>query len=238
MSDSKSFVPRAPSGPLLVRAVFWLASFQVVAASVLALSAAGSDLLADVVSVHLPSQSFWPALKPSVALDPAPVAMVVSGGFSSADVMVRGLGFDARIWLAIGNLAHGVIPVSIGICIALLAQRLLRGDPFDRRMSRAAFATASFVGAGGLIWQLCSGIGESLASAQVLAVTGWSIDDSDVVGDDLSAIGWPLPSVDVLVDSWPIAAALAIAAVGVAIRYGETVTADRAALRRETEGLV
>lgn len=238
MPNSKGFVPRARSARPLVRAVFWLASFQAVAASVVALSITGSDLLADVVSVHLPVQSFWPMLKPSVALDPAPVAMVVSGGFSSADVVVRGLAFDARIWLALGDLAHGVIPVSVSICIALLAQRLLRGDPFDRRMSRAVFATASFVGAGGLIWQLCSGVGGSIASAQVLAVTGWTIDDSEVVGDDLSAIGWPLPSVAVLVDSWPLAAALAIAAVGVAIRYGETVTADRAALKRETEGLV
>ena len=238
MPNSKGFVPRARAARPLVRAVFWLASFQAVAASVVALSITGSDLLADVVSVHLPVQSFWPMLKPSVALDPAPVAMVVSGGFSSADVMVGGLGFDARIWLALGDLAHGVIPVSVGICIALLAQRLLRGDPFDRRMSRAVFATASFVGVGGLIWQLCSGIGESIASAQVLAVTGWTIDESEVVGDNLSAIGWPLPSVAGLVDSWPIAAALAIAAVGVAIRYGETVTADRAALKRETEGLV
>ena len=238
MSDFKRFVPRAPSPPLVLRAVFWLAFFHAIAASVLALSTTGSDLLADVVSVHLPVQSFWPALEPSVTLSPAPVAMVVGGGFSSGDVMVRGLGFDARIWLAMGDLARGVIPVSISICLALLAQRLLRGDPFDRQMSRAAFATASFVGVGGLIWQLCSGTGESIASAQVLAVTGWTINDSDVLGDDLSAVGWPLPSVGGLIDSWPIAAALAIAAVGVAFRYGETVTADRAALKRETEGLV
>ncbi len=127
----------------------------------------------------------------------------------------------------------------------MLAARLVRGNPFGRVLSQTAFGTATAIGIGGILWQVCSGVGGLLVSTQVLRVTGWSIDDSDLVRDSLNEIGWPFPADGFSIDFWPIGAALAIVAGGIAFRYGETIQADakrlrqqKRALQRDTEGLV
>jgi hypothetical protein len=198
----------------------------------------------------MPVRSFWPALKTSVQLDPAPVARLAGGGFEVANASLTGLALDARIWLAAAQLFQGTMVVAIGIAVAVLASRLLRGDPFGRILSRTAFGTATAIGVGGILWQVCSGIGGLLISAQVLTVTGWGIDDRDLAGNTLggnnvSEIGWPLPAQGFSLDFWPIGAALAIVAIGIAFRYGETLQADaerlkrrNLQLRRDTDGLV
>jgi hypothetical protein len=235
----------APRKPLLLRVIYWAAAFEAVVGTVFTLVSAGVDLLAQTVVTAMPVQSFWPALTPSVRLDPAPLARVASGGFEVADASITGLALDARIWLAAAQLFQGTMAVAIGVAVAVLAARLLRGDPFGRVLSKTAFGTAAAIGVGGILWQVCSGIGGLLVSAQVLTVTGWSIDDRDLVRDSLNEIGWPLPVQGLSIDFWPIGAALAIVAIGIAFRYGETLQADaerlrqqKRALQRDTEGLV
>ncbi len=221
------------------------AALEAVIVAAFTLLSAGADLFAQTVLTSMPVQSFWPALKPSVELDPPPLASVAGGGFDVASASLTGLALDARIWLAAAHLFQGTMVVAIGIAIAALASRLLRGDPFGRVLSRTAFGTATAIGVGGILWQVCTGIGRLLVSAQVLTVTGWSIDDRDVVGDNMSEIGWPLPAQGFTVDFWPIGAALAIVAIGIAFRYGETLQADAERLQRrnlqlrsDTDGLV
>ncbi|HEY8912758.1 hypothetical protein [Lacisediminihabitans sp.] len=238
-------VQLTPRRPVWLRAVYWIAALETVAAAALTLLAAGADLLAPVVNLQLPVASFWPQLKPSVRLDPAPVASIASGGFRQADVGVSGLGLDARLWLAGGHLFLGAVAVSVGIAIAVLCARLLRGNPFGPALSKTAFRAAGVVAVAGIASQVCAGVGGMAASAQALAVTGWGIDDRDVIGGNLRDIGWPLPSEGFTVDSWPVAFAIAIVAVAVAFRFGERLQAqserllqEKLKLQHDTEGLV
>jgi hypothetical protein len=157
---------------------------------------------------------------------------------------------ERSFWLAAAQLCQGTMVVAIGISIAVLASRLLRGDPFGRVLSRTAFSTADAIGIGGILWQLCSGIGGQLVSAQVLGVSGWKINDRDLAsnnlaGNNVSEIGWPFPADGFNLDLWPIGAALAIVAIGIAFRYGETLQSDaerltrrNLQLRRDTDGLI
>ncbi|MHC5797791.1 hypothetical protein ACVXZ4_16705 [Lacisediminihabitans sp. FW035] len=237
--------PFAPRKPSLLRVIYWIAVIEAVVGTVFTLLAAGFDLLAPTVETAMPVQVFWPALTPSVKLDPAPVVQVAGGGFEVADVSLTGLGLDARIWLAAAELFQGTMVVAIGVAVAVLAARLLRGDPFGRVLSKTAFGTAAAIGVGGILWQVCSGIGGLIVSATALTVTGWTIDDKYVVPGSGNEIGWPLPAQGLSIDFWPLGAALAIVAIGIAFRYGETLQADAArlrqqklALQRDTEGLI
>ena len=237
--------PFASRKPLLPRVIYWVAALEAAVAAVFTLLSAGVGLFAPSVVVAMPVQSFWPALKPSVQLDPAPLARVTGGGFDVANVSLTGLGLDARIWLAAAELFQGTMVVAIGVSIAVLAARLVRGNPFGRVLSNTAFGTATAIGISGILWQVCSSVGGLLVSAQVLRVTGWSIDDRDLVSDSLNEIGWPFPAEGFSIDFWPIGAALAIVAIGIAFRYGETLQADakrlqqqKRALQRDAEGLV
>ncbi|MFM9919124.1 hypothetical protein [Lacisediminihabitans sp. H27-G8] len=234
-----------PRKPLLLRVIYWVAALEAVLGTLFTLLSAGVDLFAQTVAVAMPVQSFWPDLKPSVRLDPAPLARVTGGGFEMANVSLTGIGLDARIWLAAAQLFQGTMAVAIGVAVAVLAARLLRGDPFGRVLSKTAFGTATTIGVGGILWQVCSGVGGLLVSAQVLRVTGWSIDNRDLAHDTLNEIGWPLPAQGLSIEFWPIGAALAIVAIGIAFRYGETLQADaerlrrqKLALQRDTEGLI
>lgn len=153
-------------------------------------------------------------------------------------------------WLAAAQPCQGTMVVAIGISIAVLASRLVRGDPFGRVLSSTAFATAAAIGVGGILWQLCSGIGGQLVSAQMLTVSGWQINDRNLAsnnfaGNNVSEIGLPIPAEGFKVDLWPIGAALAIVAIGIAVRYGETLQSDaerlthrNLQLRRDTDGLI
>ena len=94
------------------------------------------------------------------------------------------------------------------------------------------------------------GIGGQLGSAQMFTVSGWQLNDRDLAsnnlaGNNVSEIGWPFPADGFNVDLWPIGAALAIVAIGIAFRYGETLQADaeritrrNLQLRRDTDGLI
>lgn len=153
-------------------------------------------------------------------------------------------------WLAAAQLCQGTMVIAIGISIAVLASRLICGDPFGRVLSRTAFSTNAAIGVGGILWQLCSCRGGQLVSAQMITVSGWRINDrnlasNNLAGNNVSEIGWPFPADGFNVDLWPIGAALAIVAIGIAVRYGETLQSDaerlthrNLQLRRDTDGLI
>lgn len=195
-----------------------------------------TTLVSDTVSVALPVAQFWPEPFPWVTIDETPGASVVGGGFVTADVAVSGLGPDARIWLAAGDALQGATFALIAIVIALLCHRLLEGSPFRPALARSVMATAVTITAGGLAWQLCFGIGGSIASQQVLGLTSWSASlPSDEIADYLFRIfnrtGLPEATLAVSVEFWPLFLGLALAAVAIAFRHSER-------LQRDTEGLI
>ncbi|MCX7523075.1 hypothetical protein OSC27_12415 [Microbacterium sp. STN6] len=201
-------------------------------------------LLAPTVSVALPVQEFWPKLKPSVHITDGPTAHVIGGGISSAEVSVSGLNTASRVWLAAGDVLVGITGVIIAASIAAMCLRLLRGGVLGNRVVRSLFLASGTLAVCGIAWQICYSIGDASASRQVLQVTGWSIADSERAGG-ISEIGWPGPSSSFQVQFWPLAIALALAAVGVALRHSTLLRHERdaaiqraRALRRDVDGLV
>lgn len=195
-------------------------------------------LVNDTVTVALPVQQFWPEIYPWITLDPAPVASVVGGGFTTADVMVNGLGMDARLALAAGGAVQGLTFIVIASVIALLCHRLLGGTPFRPLLAKSTTWAAAVVAIGGIVWQILFEIGGSAASRQVLQVRGWgsnlpSVDMADYVDSHFEpfAMGLPEPAMGFTVEVWPLLLGIALAAVAVAFRYSER-------LQKDSEGLV
>ncbi|MEO7349880.1 MAG: hypothetical protein ABIW32_08505 [Terrimesophilobacter sp.] len=195
-------------------------------------------LVSDTVSVSLPVRQFWPEVYPWITLQPAPAASVVGGGFTTADVMVDGLGMDARLILAAGGVVQGVTLIVIACVIALLCHRLLGGSPFRGLLARSTTWAAAAIAIGGIAWQFLFEIGGSIASSQVLQLNGWnstptSTEMSDYVDThfDPFATGLPESAFGFHLDFWPLLIGLALAAVAVAFRYSER-------LQKDTDGLV
>ena len=195
-----------------------------------------ATLVSNTVPVALPVQQYWPSTYPWVTLDSVPPASVVGGGFTVADVMVDGLGMDARILLAAGNAVQGLTFVLIAAVIALMCHRLLGGSPFRPLLARATTWAAIAITVGGIAWQILLDIGGGLASRQVLEVTSWtgrtpSAEIGEYLFQEFSTTGLPEPAFGVTVGGWPLIVGFALAAVAVAFRRSER-------LQRDTEGLV
>ncbi len=194
-----------------------------------------ATIISDTVQVSLP-MLYQPATYPWVTLDPAPAASVVGGGTATADVVVAGLGMDARLLLAAGTLIQGITIVVIAGVVALLCHRLLAGSPFRPLLTRWIMRTSALIAVVGLVWQVCYGVGNSIASHQVLELSGWRADTpseaiSDYVFTVLPGSGPPDPTLAIQIDFWPLFLGLALAAVAIAFRYSER-------LQRDMEGLV
>jgi hypothetical protein len=110
----------------------------------------------------------------------------------------------------------------------MLARRLLAGEPFGPALSRAVMVAAVALVVGGIAWQLCFGIGQSIAASEALAITGWSWDGALFIEDPTSLL--PVPRLAVMVEFWPIFIGMALAAVAAAFRQGEKLQADTAGL--------
>jgi hypothetical protein len=196
----------------------------------------------DIVDIRMPVATFWPQLHPSVELDPAPAAAVVSGGFTWAEVAVEGLGTEVRLLHAAGLLAAGATGAIVAIAIAVLCHRVLADDPFRPAVSRAATISGGSVLIGGLVWQVFSHIAGTITSRSVLFIEGWSSDSEEFSNafreDIVSDVGWPQPAIEWTVDLWPIWIGLALLAVGTAFRRGERLREKAEQLQRDTAGLV
>lgn len=226
----------ADAAPITLIATRFIALGYAVLTFVFTVISVISTLVADAVEVKIPVRQFWPEPYPWITIDLGPTASVTEGGFSMADVTVAGLGMDARLLLASGAAVQGLTLTVIAITVALLCHRLLTGMAFRPMLSRSINIAAIAIAAGGVLWQACFWIGGSIASAQVLTVTGWrsddpSADDPLVTNFDPFATGLPEPNIAFNLDFWPIMLGLALAAVAAAFRYGER-------LQRDTEGLV
>ena len=228
----------ATRGPLLLRTTFGLSVAVIAATLVGTVVGVVTALASDNIAMTIPVAQFWPSLYPTVNLTVPPTASITGGGLTQADVTISGLALDVRLWLVGAYLLQGVTTVLVSIALATLCSRLLRRDPFRAAMTIAARTAAISVMIGGVGWQLCTGVAGALASQQALTITGWTIDDAQVRGDDLANLGWPLPSTQFSVDLWPVWVGLAILAVTAAFRYGDILQHENDRLVRDTKGLV
>lgn len=188
------------------------------------------QLTSDVVEVALPTQAFWPWVPEDVEIvRPGGAATIVGGGFSEALVSLEGLSMNARVLLALGSLTQGLTQLAVTAAVYLLARRLLEGEPFQPVLSRAVMVAAVALVVGGILWQVCFSIGESLAAREALTIEGWSYPDS--LGLEDPALLLPQPTFGLTIEFWPIFIGLALAAVAAAFRRGER-------LQRDTRGLV
>lgn len=195
-----------------------------------------TTLVSEVVSVTIPVRQFWPDVHPWVTLTGAPDASIVGGGFSTATVDIIGLGLDARLWLAGGHALQGLTFTLIAVVVAMLSHRMLAGSPFRTALARSITVVAVVIAAGGMAWQLCFGIGGSIASEQALFVSGWTSggptsEITDYVLEHFESTGLPESTLMIDLGFWPLLLGLALAVIGLAFRHGER-------LQRDTEGLV
>ncbi|MCW4385393.1 hypothetical protein OH146_06355 [Salinibacterium sp. SYSU T00001] len=236
--------PDSESRPLVLVVGRFVAAAYACITLIVTLVTVITTLAAEQVAVTIPVREFWPEPYPWIVLLDGPTADVTGGGFRSADVVLAGLGIDARAFLAAGHAVQGATFIVIAITIALLCQRLLAdGGGFATPLTRAVTLTGATVAAGGIVWQVLFAIGGSIASEQALRVSGWTSENApgpDQQGLDPQwegtpydplATGLPEPTIFAQLDFWPILLGLALAAVAFAFRRGER-------LQRDTEGLV
>lgn len=191
-------------------------------------------LMSDVINVTLPARVH---AQPYPWVTPAggPEASIIGQATAQLDVSVEGLGLDARLFLAASQVTQGASLVLVAVAFAMLCHRLLEGSPFRPMLTRTMSLAAISVGVGGIVWQVLSMIGNSIAANQALDIWAWSSEaPTPEVGDYLFMIdgtGMPQPSLDFTLDFWPLYFALALGAVVFALKHGER-------LQRDTEGLV
>ena len=190
-----------------------------------------SDFFTRSVSLRLPVETFWPILPPGASITGGPTAQVAGGGFISAQVSVSGLDGATRAWLAGSALLQGSTIIMIAIVVMTLCSTLLRNEPFQAAVTRGMRLLGFTVIVGGLGWQVCSGVGESLASSQVLPLGSAAFQNLVTWDDNNMIIGSPQPTPHLQVDFWPISVGLAMLVLAAAFRYGQR-------LQRDTAGLV
>lgn len=188
------------------------------------------QLASDVVEVVLPTAPFWPWVPSEVEILPAEgAASIVGGGFTEALVSLEGLSMNARVLLALGSLAQGLTQLAVTAAVYVLAKRLLEGEPFQPVLSRTVMVAAVAMVIGGLLWQVCFSLGESMAAREALTIEGWSYPDA--LGLEDPTLLLPQPTLGLTIEFWPIFTGMALAAVAAAFRHGER-------LQRDTSGLV
>ncbi len=184
----------------------------------------GADL-----PITLPVQSFWPHL-PAGAKLISEQGQVVGGGFTHADVVVSGLGWQVRAWLIAGHVLLGAANVTIGLSVRFLIRRVRGGAPFGQSLSRMFTVCAATIIGCGLAWQLCLSTAGTIASHLLLG--NWGADfpsTTDVEPGDI--IGVPGMGTDVHVDFWPIGVGLVLLVLARLVAIGGR-------MQRDTEGLV
>jgi hypothetical protein len=203
----------------------------VVAAATAAIAAIGGvvtvliALLSPQVGITVPVAEHWPTL-PDGAIVEGMTATRVAGGFTSADLVVEGLSVAARVCWAIAQGLAWFVPGAIAALVALACTQLRAGRPFAALLPRMTMLTAVIVLLGGTAAQVLGDVAGSMAAHEALAWSGaqWH-------GDlDPTAL-LPSPAVRVELPSWPIGAALGLAALAGILRHGGR-------LARDTEGLV
>jgi len=226
------------SGPALVRFVVVACRVVVAVVVVWLLVTIGLTLVSDTTTVAVPLAVHPPAVKlPGLSID-LPPASIVAGGADRATLTVTGLSWGSRLLLAGAALLKGAVAIVIVLIVGRLAGNLQTERPFGG-LATPLLRGAVVLGVGSIAWSLLESIGAFWAGQEALGVHGWGGEESGPWVDffptnaaDLSYLGWPEPALwSVTFSFFPLAAALAMALLGLAFRAGEQLQSD-------TEGLV
>ena len=201
------------------------AAFSVIGAIIATLVA----LLQPQVMITVPVSEFWPELPAGTVVE-GMTATHLSGGFTSADLLVEGLSTSARVLWSISQALAWLVPAAIAGLIAIACFQLLAGRAFAPVVARMAMVTAVVVTVGGVAAEILGDIAGNMAARETL---GWSSARYEEVAgiEDVLQAWWPQPGFGADLPFWPIAAGLAFAALAAIFRYGSR-------LQRDTEGLV
>lgn len=192
----------------------------VVAASAIGVAVSGAFALAnalfgDTVRVDLVADM---PVSPEAARGPA---TIVSGTFDSATVVVDGLDFGSRAWLAGGILVTALMYLAVAATIVFVCEGLFRGRPFARPMTWVLATSSVILVGGGLI-----GTGLTTAAKFTIAAQ-LNVDPTHSV--------FPMAGA---VDFAPLLVGLGLAVIAAAFELGERLQRETVRLQRETEGLV
>lgn len=181
--------------------------------------------------IALPVRPFWPQIPDGVEVVDGPIATVVGGGFTHADVLISGLGPDVRYWLAAGYLAQGLTAALIAFAIFRMLAGI-GGEPgFQQAVSRAAKLAGVTIMVGGIAWQGAFAAAGSIASHQTLDYRAWNTPtgSADTVNGPASYGPIGISSdPGGTVNFWPIGIGILLLAISAGFRYVERIEATAA----------
>lgn len=187
-------------------------------------------LTAAQLSVTIPVREYWPTPPEGVEIATSgATATRLSGGFTSADLVVEGASSGARWLWASGQTLAILVPAAVAALIAIACFQLLRGRAFAPVVYRTAMVTALVVLVAGMGAQALSEFGASLISAEVLDISGATVTGAPEGWDVMALL--PQSAMHMTIPLWPLGAAAGFAALGAILKAG-------ARLQRDTEGLV
>lgn len=170
-------------------------------------------------------------------LDGTTFAQIESAGEQRATFVVSGLTLVPRLLLALGALLRLAMVCVFAYGIWRLAQNVGR-DRFTARASKVFMAGAVLLFAAYFVWTLADGLGSVMAAEQALTFSSMTYTGDDpaimdaMASGDLTVLGWPVASGTIaFVSLAPLAVAVGLALIGVALAAGER-------LQEDVEGLV
>ncbi|MHC3000183.1 hypothetical protein OB08_13810 [Microbacterium sp. HJ5] len=147
---------------------------------------------------------------------PATSMTLVCGYVQSADVTVAGLDAGIRVLLATADVLALFAAAAPGVVLAIACSRSLKGAPFARVVSRWMLIGAAVVLVAGLGAEILGSMGRSILANELFPPNSGDVSSTGVYR--------------VSVSFWPIAAALALGALGAIFRHGERLQHDTEAL--------
>ena len=143
--------------------------------------------------------------------------------FTQATMTVSHLPVQNAILLGLGQVFASATSSGIAWCIHLLVRKLRANEPFTESTAKALVAAGLILGIGSTASSLATAIGQlGLAIAYVPKYGDWM----------------PYVNSRSLIDLTPLFFAGVLFALAGVFRYGARLERERAALKRETEGLV
>jgi hypothetical protein len=170
---------------------------------------------------ELPVAVDWPATLPCQSPGDAASASTTlyCARIPSATVEISALSGGIKTLVFVGGLLAYAAAAMPGVLVSVLCGRASAGTPFARPASRWLLVSSVVILVSGMLGEIVLAVARFLAAGAVLP---------DAHASDPATAP---PTFAMTVPVWPIAAALALAALAVIFRYGSQ-------LQRDTEGLV
>jgi len=178
----------------------------------------------DWAELHGPTAVFldWPSGLPCSEFGDGTATMLTCSGTNLSDFTVGNASLGLRLLAAAGQLSTLALTTVPAVIVALICFQTLRGRAFSRTVVRTLV--------GGAIALVVLGVGADLLNG-IAATAG--------LREALPADSpWYPPTYQLTVTLLPFAAALGLLALAAVFRHGMRVEREKAALEKETEGLV